>query len=167
MISGETTLNLLDDSTHVLTWDAFSAFGRAILAHATRRGDSFSLLLVNLDEATAQSPETDAGLAELTLRVVANVLMRTVRGGDIVGRHASRSFALIAQDAQRAGALRLAERIQAALPNRLSVFEGATAFTVSFGIAPFPQTGAAWSELVANAEQALTESMLQGETGQL
>jgi diguanylate cyclase (GGDEF)-like protein len=155
-------LELFDGSTRVLSWDAFNAFGRAVISHATRRGDSLSLLLINLDEATPESPETDASLADLTLRVVANVLTRTVRGGDFVGRHGPRSFAVIAQDAQRAGALRLAERIQGALPNRLSVFEGATAFTVSFGIAPFPQTGSSLNELIENAEEALAESMARG-----
>jgi diguanylate cyclase (GGDEF)-like protein len=153
-------MELFDQSANVLSWDAFSAFSRYVLAHAKRRGDALSLLLVSVDEPGPGL--TDPSLTELTVRVVGNTITRTVRGGDFVGRHGPASFAIVARDAQRAGALRLSERIQAGLPNRLSIFEGATAFTVSLGIANFPQAGATLADLVSNAEVALAESTAMG-----
>jgi diguanylate cyclase (GGDEF)-like protein len=155
-------VELFDQSASVLSWDAFTTFSRYVTSHALRRGDALSLLLVAVDEAATGSRTADASLTELTVRVVGNAVTRTVRGGDYVGRHGPLGFAIVARDAQRAGSLRLAERIQAGLPNRLTIFEGATAFTVSIGIANFPQAGTTIADLVANAEQALAESIARG-----
>jgi diguanylate cyclase (GGDEF)-like protein len=155
-------MELFDQSANVLSWDAFSAFSRYVLSHASRRGDALSLLLVAVDEPGPDMGVSDDSLTELTVRVVGNAISRSVRGGDYVGRHGRLSFAVMARDAQRAGALRLAERIQSGLPNRLSIFEGATAFTVSVGIANFPQAGTSLQELVAKAEVALAESIALG-----
>jgi diguanylate cyclase (GGDEF)-like protein len=155
-------MELFDHSANVLSWDAFAAFSRYVLSHAVRRSEALSLLLVAVDEPGQGSGVSDASLTELTVRVVGNAISRTVRGGDYVGRHARVSFAIMARDAQRAGAVRLAERIQAGLPNRLSIFEGATAFTVSIGIANYPQAGSSLTELVGRAEAALAESIALG-----
>jgi diguanylate cyclase (GGDEF)-like protein len=155
-------MELFDQSANVLSWDAFVAFSRYVLSHAARRSEALSLLLVGVDDPGPDTGITDASLTELTVRVVGNAISRTVRGGDYVGRHGRLSFAVMARDAQRAGAMRLAERIQAGLPNRLSIFEGATAFTVSVGIANFPQAGTSLQDLVAKAEVALAEAIALG-----
>ena len=93
------------------------------------------------------------------------ILQATIRAGDFIGRHGPRSLAVMAQDAHQAGALRFAERIRSALPDRLTVLGVQAPFRVSIGIATMPEAGTTFDELFRGAESAVAQATARGEQG--
>lgn len=147
---------LVDESTGAYSWEAFTDFAGLIIAQTRRRSGSLGILLLRLDIVASResSPEQDESHAQ----VLASALLRTVRGGDMVARAGPSSFAVLAQDAQQAGARRLGERIQEALSGA-----GAEAsLTASAGVAIQPQDGVALPDLLRRAEDALDEAVAAG-----
>lgn len=153
---------LLDESTGAFSWEAFSAFATLTAAHTMRREGSLSLLVLALDVSRDIMQRFDPGLEEVAVRIAAGVLMHTSRAGDMVGRHGPSSFAILAQDAQQAGAMRLAERIHASLPDQMTVGSQSVRLTASVGIASLPQAGGTLPELLQVAENALREATVAG-----
>lgn len=152
---------LRDGATGVYSWEALNAFGTPTASQTKRRGGALSILVVTPDPPRDSDGPT-SGLEDAAQRVLAGVLLKTVRGGDMVGRYGRRSFSILAQDAQRAGALRLAERIRSALPEHLTLQSQQLTFTVSIGIAVLPDSGATLSDVVAAAERAVADARALG-----
>ena len=146
----------IDAVPRVLDWETFCTFADHIIAHTRRRRGDLSLLLVALDRTA------DADVQAAAVEVIADRIVHCIRGGDVAGRHGPTSFAILAQDAPAAGALRLAERIRGALPTSVHLFGGAVPFTASIGIAVLPHADSSMADLAANGEQALAESIRKG-----
>lgn len=161
-VTGAGAPSLRDHLSGVFSWEAFSAFAGLTVSHTARREGSLSLLLLALDlSMDRMAPSTDT-FEHDALRAAGAVLLRTARSGDIVGRHGPASFAVVAQDAQHAGVLRLAERIQSALGEHLKLVDPALRFGASIGVASLPQAGRTLPELLELAEDALHRSIAAG-----
>ncbi|MGI8552831.1 MAG: diguanylate cyclase domain-containing protein [Dehalococcoidia bacterium] len=153
---------LRDPTTGVLSWPAFSIFAAATISQTRRREGSLGILLVSIDDWST-GDEARTWEDEVTvLRAVTGVLLRTVRGGDMVGRQRERTFVLLAQDALQPGAWRLAERIREAFPDHVDARSTATPLRLSIGVATLPHAGASVPELLQNAEEALAEAVERG-----
>jgi len=153
---------LRDDLSGVFSWEAFSAFAGLTVSHTARREGSLSLLLLALDLALDRMALRVDSFESDALRSAGAVLLRIARAGDILGRHGPASFAVLAQDAQQAGALRLAERIQAALAEQLKLVDPSLRFSASIGVASLPQAGRVLPDLLESAEDALHSAMAAG-----
>lgn len=155
---------LHDDATGLLTWEAFAAFATLTISQSRRRGGASSLLLVGLDQPRGLDEDGSdaAAFEEAAALSVSGALQKTLRGGDMLGRHSARSFVILAQDAQQAGAARLTERLRAALPDDVAIGTRSFPVTVSMGVATQPDVGQTLPELLGNAEEALIQA---GEAG--
>lgn len=154
--------SLRDDSTGVFNWAQFVAFANLIVARAGRHQGALGVLIIAVDTAPLARLDNARELEETSIRVLAGALQATVRSGDMIARHGPRSFAVLAQDAREAGAIRLAERIQAALPEHLTTSAGPAPFSVSLGVATLPEAGTSVAALVRHAEAAVREAVGAG-----
>jgi diguanylate cyclase (GGDEF)-like protein len=158
-------METLDESTGAFSWEAFAAFATVSLARASRQDGQASLLIVGPDPLPTMTTAAGLSLEATALLVLASAVLRIVRGGDIVGRYGPATFAILAQDASMAGAARLAERIQAAVPTSISSPHGAVPLSVSVGIASIPQAGTTLPELLRQAEHAFRAAVERGGNG--
>lgn len=158
-------MDIYDDSTGVFTWEAFAAFSSVALAHASRRKDPASLLIVGIDPLPAITAAPGLSLDATAVFLLASVLLRAVRGADMIGRYGPTSFIILAQDAPLSGAARLAERIHSAAPSSVSSPRGLVPLTLSIGIASMPQAGTTLPELQRHAEQAFSSACRDGGDG--
>ncbi len=98
------------------------------------------------------------------LKRVAEVLAQTARARiDTVARYGGEEFALLLPETDRAGALRLAERVRTAIAAELFVTEhGKFRSTVSLGVATYPDDATVKAKLIDCADQALYAAKREG-----
>ncbi len=93
------------------------------------------------------------------IRVVAGVLIESIRGTDIGGRYGGEEFGVILPATSAADGHVVAERIRTRIENTPVTHEQQTiAFTVSLGIADFSQEMAGHAEWLSHADQALYQA---------
>ncbi|MGI8551057.1 MAG: diguanylate cyclase domain-containing protein [Dehalococcoidia bacterium] len=148
---------LYDALTGAFSWAAFSAFAEASIAETRRREGALGLLFVSVEGFGRRNIVDDSLLQEAGL-----LMLRTMRGGDLLGRAGLDRFAVLAQAARPAGAVRLAERIQAALPVHQSVRGQPVPFNVAIGIATLPDVGSTLEALIDQATAALMAASREG-----
>jgi diguanylate cyclase (GGDEF)-like protein len=102
---------------------------RRKLAH----GLGFSLALCDIDHFRAYNARHGAVVGDAALRLLAEILGRTLRPDDVVARHDGEQFLLLLEGVDASGAVKAVERVREML-----VITQATrpepAFTVSFGV---------------------------------
>ena len=109
-----------------------------LLPEAARRGESFSLLLVSVENVRGTSDPEKLRLAAAKLEAAGQVFIASVRSTDWVARFDATTFAFLLPGAAHAGGLIVAERLRRKLsiatlpagssPLRLTVSIGATNF---------------------------------------
>ncbi|MDN3516269.1 GGDEF domain-containing protein [Aquisalimonas lutea] len=120
---------------------------------ASRYGDPFSLLLVDLDDFKAINDTHGHLQGDEVLRCVAATLQATLRAPDVVARWGGEEFIVLVPNTDGDGAAVLAERLREAIAvmdspaERLSV-------TASIGAAQW-RPGESANELVGRADRAL------------
>lgn len=124
---------LRDGVTGLANFRLFDASARKLLAFAQRYGQSFAILLVEVDGLAGNA----AG--ERILKYLGSVLTRNAREADSVARVNDAMFALLLPDTAYEGAQQLWERLRtAALADwpehrSWSIFGGAAGYTVEVG----------------------------------
>jgi hypothetical protein len=142
---------LYDLEPGVLSWSAFEACSTVAIAQATRRGEPLSLLVIRLSRGSATGASIDPG-------ILARVIHRTVRSGDIVARRGQDSFAALLPAADEDAARGVADEIRAAW--RGSEASDISRRALSQGIATLPESGTELDLLLEQAEQALTRAQI-------
>lgn len=126
-------------------------------------GDSFALMLVNLDEFETVSPQHGVSVSDLLIFEVACRLREKLSFRDVIVRSSDSQFAIFVPNL---GDLDKAERLANALIERLetSMTVSGTRFrlTASIGITLFPQHGKDWKALLLSADTAAYDARTQG-----
>jgi diguanylate cyclase (GGDEF)-like protein len=116
-----------------------------------------SLLLADIDYFKKVNDAYGHPAGDAVLRKTAAILRRIVRETDIPARYGGEEFAALLIDTDKAGALRVAERLRKAVAE--SAFEvdhqRALKVTVSIGVASCPDGASGRKELVELADKAL------------
>src|SRR5579864_835426 len=126
----------------------------AELSLALRQGQPLSVAIVDLDDMKRINDTLGHQIGDAVLVHVADVLRRRVRVHDVVGRLGGDEFILVFPNTDRDQAdaiLRRLERIDAAGSGQ----PGDRAMTVSWGLATWPNDGAAVDALIAVADRQL------------
>jgi diguanylate cyclase (GGDEF)-like protein len=151
---------LYDEPTGLFSHDAFLALVAPVVGEAVRRHAELGLLLLRLDRR--QAAGSDEASDKRLLAVVAGALRRQARRSDIAACYDSRTLVVLAQATDDGGAVAIARRIQAVLPDRLSSGETDEPFSISAGIAMFPRDGTDLPQLLERAEGALAVAAVAG-----
>ena len=132
----------------------------AVAARARRR---LALLYLDLDGFKEINDSLGHRAGDELLRVVAERLATTVRGGDTIARLGGDEFAVIQIELRTAtDAAILAERLMAAAAKPMRVGQQDVVIGASVGIALFPDDGGTADELRANADVALYSAKAAG-----
>ena len=127
---------------------------------ATRMRQPISLVMIDLDYFKRINDRAGHNTGDIALRLVAEVLRTELRAVDTGVRLGGDEFAVILPQANREGALLVAERLRARI-ERLEV-PGYGGMTASLGIASFPLDASSRDRLVVAADRALYVSKHSG-----
>ncbi|MDW8324660.1 MAG: EAL domain-containing protein [Burkholderiales bacterium] len=133
------------------------------IAQAQRSGERFAVVYLNLDRFSAINELYGHNRADAVLREVAQRLLRSLRGGDTLARHAADEFLLLNQPIARAEEVAaVIERIRQELSLPF-VIEGKThKLSLSAGVALYPEHGDTPEGLIRHANIALYHGRRSG-----
>ena len=133
------------------------------LARSERLGGPTALVLADLDDFKAVNDRYGHPAGDAVLCAFAELLRESVREIDTAGRFGGEEFMLLLPGTDAAGAAHVAERVRAALAERVIVTPGGAAIriTASFGVATAPPAASA-GDLITAADTALYDAKHAG-----
>ncbi len=134
------------------------------LERAARYERLLGLVMFDIDDFKSLNDTHGHTTGDAALRAVGEVLRRSLRTADFVGRYGGDEFVLVLPETSAAGTHRLAERIRNGISRRLWELRGGKMrLTISGGVAGFPEVGIVTPEdLIDRADQALYEAKAAG-----
>ncbi|HLO27507.1 MAG TPA: diguanylate cyclase [Anaerolineales bacterium] len=137
---------------------AFDELLEAEIARASRYGQSLSLIILDLDSFKAYNDKWGHPAGDVRLREISDLLRANVREPDVAARYGGEEFAIILPNTVKIGALRLAERLRQAAeansPYKNGVNSPISGYTISLGVATFPDDAGSVEELLHAADKA-------------
>lgn len=123
------------------------------LERSVRSGQPMGLVVLDLDWFKEVNDRFGHGAGDRALRMVSAVLGEQTRRIDMVARLGGEEFAVVAPDAGEEETYRLAERLRRSVKTAFA--DHARPLTASCGVATFPASGGAASDLLRAADRAL------------
>ncbi len=153
-----------DPLTALLNRRSFIEKTNAIIAAGEERGETATLVTIDLDHFKRVNDEHGHAAGDAVIRAFADLLLGKARPeGDLVGRFGGEEFAILLPRSGIAAAQRLAQQIQEALTmRRLPVSETLSLqVTASFGIAAHIR-GESFASFMDRADKALYSAKKDG-----
>ena len=133
------------------------------LSRVRRGGKALSLAMFDLDHFKQLNDAHGHPAGDEVLRAVAASMRSSIRQQDILGRYGGEEFALVMPDSDAEAAMRVAERIRAAVQTRGVQWQHRRlSITISGGIASYAVHGESGEKLIAAADAALYEAKRNG-----
>ena len=137
---------------------AFDETLEAEIIRASRYHQSLSLIILDLDSFKEYNDKWGHPAGDVRLREVADLLRRKVRDPDVAARYGGEEFAIILPNTSKRGAMKLAERLRRAAEESAPHVNGerhpVPGYTISFGVATFPDDATSIEELLLMADNA-------------
>jgi diguanylate cyclase (GGDEF)-like protein len=134
---------------------------KRLLAQAGRSLTPMSAILLDLDNFKQINDTFGHERGDEVLAAVGAVMRTELRGGDFAGRNGGEEFIVMLPDTDRAGAMRVAEHLRAAMHTVKP--PGVTReITASFGVATFPDDALDGETLMRLADRALYAAKQNG-----
>lgn len=124
---------------------------------AERRGSPVSLLMIDLDHFKRVNDTYGHEAGDAVLKAVADLLVDSVRGEDLVARYGGEELTVLLADADLEQTVLVAEALRAGVET-LSVSVGGSEIdrlSISVGVASYPDCGGTPEDLLASADRAL------------
>jgi diguanylate cyclase (GGDEF)-like protein len=134
-------------------------FGRA-----SREQSALSVVMVDIDHFKNINDNYGHLVGDKAIMLIASILKKTLRDGDIVVRYGGEEFLMILQGASSKDAAEVSERIRHKVEDStLNVGEQQIGMTVSIGVCGYPETNVADEvSLIDKADQALYHAKQTG-----
>lgn len=158
-------LSITDPVTSLKNHRYFQDRLRIEIERAARHARPLSLAMLDLDHFKKVNDDLGHPVGDLLLRAVAFRFLDQVRVIDTVARYGGEEFAVLMPDTTFADAIKVADRLRAAVGSQLFVFPKcpSISITVSIGVATCPdQAPFHPQELIHKADQALYQAKGQG-----
>lgn len=134
-----------------------------LVATSQRRKSPFSVLMLDLDYFKQVNDTFGHEAGDKVLKVLAEILVKCVRGSDMVVRYGGEEFLIILMDAGAEEAVRIAEKIRAKVEETKIPLPGTVLQkTISIGVSEFPADSDTFWQVVKFADVALYEAKAQG-----
>jgi diguanylate cyclase (GGDEF)-like protein len=137
---------------------AFEETLQAEMARASRYNQPISLIILDLDSFKEYNDQWGHPAGDVRLREIADLLRANVREPDVAARYGGEEFAVILPNTGKSGALRLAERLRKSAeensPNPHGDRGPVSGYTISLGVATYPEDAASIEELLLAADNA-------------
>jgi two-component system, cell cycle response regulator len=156
-------LSLTDGMTGLWNRRNFDLRLESELSRAIRFSEPFAVVFVELDQMKSVNDRYGHQAGDTVLIELARRLTEAVREVDVVARWGGDEFTLLLPKTGLAGALRLAEKIRAAVANGpFRIDAGSLDITISVGVAAYPEHGSSGKDLVAAADAAMYQAKARG-----
>jgi diguanylate cyclase (GGDEF)-like protein len=137
---------------------AFDDFLEAEMSRASRYNHPVSLIILDLDSFKEYNDRWGHPAGDVRLREIADLLRANVRDPDLAARYGGEEFAVVLPNTSKSGALRLADRLRHAAEMSAPSSNGDQApiagYTISIGVAAYPDDAAMVEELLHAADNA-------------
>jgi diguanylate cyclase (GGDEF)-like protein len=152
-----------DGLTGLLNKRALTETARQKMRSSERFKKSLSLIIGDIDHFKRVNDNYGHDVGDQVIKGFGEVLRRSKRETDAVGRFGGEEFVLVCEQTDEAGALLLAERIRQELEaTTFHTHSGPLQVTCSLGVATFPQVGPDWEALFKATDEALYVSKKAG-----
>jgi diguanylate cyclase (GGDEF)-like protein/PAS domain S-box-containing protein len=136
------------------------------LAHASRRGESVSVLFIDLDRFKEVNDRFGHDVGDRVLREIGRRIQLVVRNSDTVARQGGDDFLVLAPALQQPDGIGvMVSRLLRAVREPLEIGERVVQITASIGVASFPADARDSGALVRNAELACGQCKERGRDG--
>ncbi|MBY0549777.1 MAG: GGDEF domain-containing protein [Candidatus Obscuribacterales bacterium] len=133
------------------------------IRRAERYKQALGVLILEVDDYERISSEAPAFAIDNLLRGVANMLRKSIREVDILGRSDGGKFILICPETSIGQLCVMGERLRNQFAtSRLASIGYTLSVTVSGGVSSYPQTGKSADEVLAAATNALSQARKHG-----
>jgi diguanylate cyclase (GGDEF)-like protein len=116
------------------------------------------LIILDLDSFKEYNDTWGHPAGDVRLREIADLLRANVREPDVAARYGGEEFAVILPNTSKHGAIRLAERLrlsaEACAPYKNGNHSPVSGYTISLGVATFPDDAGLVEELLHAADNA-------------
>jgi diguanylate cyclase (GGDEF)-like protein len=137
---------------------AFEEVLQAEMVRAKRYNHPISLIILDLDSFKEYNDKWGHPAGDVRLREIADLLRAKVREPDVAARYGGEEFAIILPNTGKSGAIRLAERLRKAAeesaPHRNGDRSPISGYTISLGVATYPEDATSIEELLLAADNA-------------
>jgi diguanylate cyclase (GGDEF)-like protein len=137
---------------------AFDELLEVEIARAIRYKHPISLIILDLDSFKEYNDKWGHPAGDVRLREVGNLLRANVRDPDMAARYGGEEFAIILPNTPKPGAIHLAERLrqsaQEVAPYKNGINSPVSGYTISLGVATFPDDATCLEELLHAADNA-------------
>lgn len=137
---------------------AFEEVLQAEMVRASRYNHPISLIILDLDSFKEYNDNWGHPAGDVRLREIADLLRAKVREPDVAARYGGEEFAVILPNTAKSGAIRLAERLRKAAeessPHRNGRQGPIAGYTISLGVATYPDDATSIEELLLAADNA-------------
>ncbi|MDD2874957.1 MAG: EAL domain-containing protein [Azoarcus sp.] len=128
------------------------------LAHASRHGQAFAVLFIDLDRFKEVNDTQGHACGDLVLSEVARRFQTTLRHDETLARLGGDEFVIIAHETGRSGATLIAERLNRVLVKPVEIGENAFSLGASTGVASYPGDGVDAQQLLKHADIAMYQA---------
>jgi diguanylate cyclase (GGDEF)-like protein len=128
------------------------------LSRSLRNDENLSLAMIDIDHFKAFNDDYGHQVGDDVIVQVAGAVSKVCRDFDTAARYGGEEFAVILPTCSRKEAIRVAQRLRAAVGR----VESPKPITISVGVATCPQSGTEVDSLVHAADSALYEAKRQG-----
>ena len=137
---------------------AFDEILQAEMIRADRYNEPISLIILDLDSFKDYNDKWGHPAGDVRLKEIADLLRANVRDPDLAARYGGEEFAVILPNTPKAGAIKLAERLrraaEAGAPYAVHNDLPISGYTISLGVATFPDDAKTIEELLLAADNA-------------
>ena len=151
-------LSRTDGLTTLFNHKFFHQLLQTEVSRAQRYGGLLSLLMIDVDHFKSYNDGNGHPMGDSALQRLAWILSETIRDVDTAARYGGEEFAIITPETPKTGAVEMAERLRRRVEEadfqKAEVMPGGK-FTISIGVASFPEDASTKAELIERADQAL------------
>jgi diguanylate cyclase (GGDEF)-like protein len=137
---------------------AFDDYLESEMLRASRYSQPVSLIILDLDSFKEYNDKWGHPAGDVRLREIADLLRANVREPDVAARYGGEEFAVILPNTSKGGAIRLAERLRRSAeecaPDRNGSHAPIAGYTISLGVATYPEDATSLEELLLAADNA-------------
>lgn len=134
------------------------------LSVAGRYKQPLSIVMIDVDHFKKFNDTHGHAFGDKVLRLMAEVLTRTVRESDTVGRWGGEEFILVLPNTDMEGAYHVAEKVRMAVAgcSIMAISGIPQGVTISQGVSTYPHSAQTIKELIESADNALYQSKATG-----
>ena len=155
----------VDELTGLYNRRFLEDYARKLLAMASRKNTSASLIMMDLDHFKSFNDLHGHEIGDRILRHFAKTMSLTMRETNLAARYGGEEFVILLPDTNAKTCMLVAERIRRAVERMIvpsSTDKPLPKITVSLGIAVYPDHGRSLEELLSASDKALYESKRLG-----